>query len=179
MTSRRKWAASTSVRCFFSMPAHLPCPCSKRRRCAGRGIRVPRWPLCGRQWTRGRRSFMTSYWRSAGRMCVAGRDGLPENGLSLVRRGFAAALGLTLIVLPPVAKAVHVLPHFEAILLGTGYPRPDPEHAGPALAIVAGQRWFLVDAGRRATLRIAATDLKYESLGAVFLTHLHSDHTAR
>ncbi len=111
-------------------------------------------------------------------MCSAGHDELPANGLSLARRGFAAALGLTLIALPHVAKAVHVLPRFEAILLGTGYPRPDPEHAGPALAIVAGQRWFVVDAGCGATLRIAATDLKYESLGAVFLTHLPSDHTA-
>ena len=66
----------------------------------------------------------------------------------------------------------------EVILLGTGYPRPDPAHAGAATAIVAGDKWFLVDAGRGATLRIAATDLKYDNLRAVFLTHLHSDHTA-
>lgn len=64
------------------------------------------------------------------------------------------------------------------ILLGTGYPRPDANHAASATAIVAGNRWYLVDAGRGATLRIAATDLKYEQLVAVFLTHLHSDHTA-
>jgi ribonuclease Z len=64
------------------------------------------------------------------------------------------------------------------ILLGTGYPRPHPEHAGPSTAIVAGGRWFVVDAGRGATLRIAATDLDYAKLGAVFITHLHSDHTS-
>ncbi|HUP59574.1 MAG TPA: MBL fold metallo-hydrolase [Thermoanaerobaculia bacterium] len=64
------------------------------------------------------------------------------------------------------------------LLLGTGYPRPDPEHAGPSTAIVIGDKWFVVDAGRGATLRIAATDLKYANLRAVFLTHLHSDHTA-
>jgi ribonuclease Z len=66
----------------------------------------------------------------------------------------------------------------SVLLLGTGYPRPDPAHAGPATAIVAGKKWFLVDAGRGATLRIAATQLKYEEMCAVFLTHLHSDHTA-
>ena len=66
----------------------------------------------------------------------------------------------------------------EVILIGTGYPRPDPAHAGPSTVIVAGDQWFVVDAGRGATLRIAATDLKYANLRAVFLTHLHSDHTA-
>lgn len=69
-------------------------------------------------------------------------------------------------------------PKFEAILIGTGFPRPDPERAGPCTVIIAGDEWFAVDAGRGATLRIAATDLKYENLRAVFLTHLHSDHTA-
>lgn len=64
------------------------------------------------------------------------------------------------------------------ILLGTGFPRPDPNHAGSADAVVIGDKWFVVDAGRGTTLRIAATDLKYENLQAVFLTHLHSDHTA-
>lgn len=65
-----------------------------------------------------------------------------------------------------------------AILLGTGFPRPDPQHAGASTAIVAGNEWFVVDAGRGTTLRIAATPQKYENLRAVFLTHLHSDHTA-
>ncbi|MDQ6802936.1 MAG: MBL fold metallo-hydrolase [Acidobacteriota bacterium] len=64
------------------------------------------------------------------------------------------------------------------ILLGTGYPRPDANHAGPATAIVAGDKWFLVDAGRGATMRVAGTALKYENLRGVFITHLHSDHTA-
>jgi ribonuclease Z len=67
-------------------------------------------------------------------------------------------------------------PKFELILLGTGYPRPDPQHASAATAVIAGDRWFVVDAGRGIVLRIAATDLKYEQLAAVFLTHLHSDH---
>jgi ribonuclease Z len=65
-----------------------------------------------------------------------------------------------------------------AILLGTGYPRPDANHAGPSTAIVAGDKWFVVDAGRSVVMRIAGTDLKYDQMQAVFLTHFHSDHTA-
>lgn len=73
---------------------------------------------------------------------------------------------------PTFASALIVL------LLGTGYPRPDPEHAGPSTVVIAGDAWFVVDAGRGATMRLAATDLQYAKLRAVFLTHLHSDHTA-
>lgn len=65
-----------------------------------------------------------------------------------------------------------------AILLGTGFPRPDGIHAGAGTAIVAGDRWFVVDAGRATTMRIASAKLDYANLQAVFLTHFHSDHTA-
>jgi ribonuclease Z len=64
------------------------------------------------------------------------------------------------------------------LLLGTGYPRPDPERAGPSTAVLFGDKWFVVDAGRGTTMRVAGTDLKYANLRGVFLTHLHSDHTA-
>jgi len=71
-----------------------------------------------------------------------------------------------------------LLAALEVILLGTGFPRPDPARASASTAIVAGDNWFVVDAGRGATMRIAGTDLNYAKLKAVFLTHLHSDHTA-
>jgi ribonuclease Z len=66
----------------------------------------------------------------------------------------------------------------EVVLLGTGYPRPDPNRAGPSLAVVVGEKWFVVDAGRGTTMRLAGTELPYAKMRAVFLTHLHSDHTA-
>jgi ribonuclease Z len=72
----------------------------------------------------------------------------------------------------PLAAALVVL------LLGTGYPRPDPQRAGPSTVVIAGDAWFVVDAGRGTTMRIAATDLGYANLRGVLLTHLHSDHTA-
>jgi ribonuclease Z len=66
----------------------------------------------------------------------------------------------------------------EVILLGTGYPRPNPERAGPATAVIVGDRYCVVDAGRGVMMRLAATDLPEKQLAAVFLTHLHSDHTS-
>jgi len=69
-------------------------------------------------------------------------------------------------------------PALEVVLLGTGFPRPDPDRAGPSTAVVVGDRVFVVDAGRGVVLRLAAADLPLNRLTAVFLTHLHSDHTA-
>jgi len=75
-------------------------------------------------------------------------------------------------------SSLSVVLALQVLLLGTGYPRPDADHAGPSTAVIVGDKWFVVDAGRGTTMRIAATDLKYANLKAVFLTHLHSDHTA-
>jgi ribonuclease Z len=63
-----------------------------------------------------------------------------------------------------------------AILLGTGFPRPDADRAGPSTAIIIGEKVFLVDAGRGVTMRLAAANLAPKNIRAVFLTHLHSDH---
>jgi ribonuclease Z len=66
----------------------------------------------------------------------------------------------------------------QVILLGTGYPRPSNERAGPATAIVVSEKLFVVDAGRGVVMRLAATGIPLKLLRAVFLTHLHSDHTS-
>lgn len=72
----------------------------------------------------------------------------------------------------------------RVVILGTGTPTPDPERSGPAVAIVAGGRAYLVDAGPGLVRRAAqvARDknipaLQSAQLGIVFITHLHSDHT--
>lgn len=70
------------------------------------------------------------------------------------------------------------------VLLGTGTPNADPERSGPALAIIVDSIPYLVDAGpgvvRRAAqaAREGIPALEVHRLGRVFLTHLHSDHTA-
>lgn len=72
----------------------------------------------------------------------------------------------------------------QLVVLGTGTPNADPERSGPALAIVRGERSYLVDAGPGIVRRAAAaaqrhdlTALQPSRLRVLFLTHLHSDHT--
>jgi ribonuclease Z len=64
----------------------------------------------------------------------------------------------------------------KLILLGTGYPYPSADRAGPSCAVAAGDKLFIVDAGRGSVMRLAATGNPWSAIDAVFLTHLHSDH---
>jgi ribonuclease BN (tRNA processing enzyme) len=63
------------------------------------------------------------------------------------------------------------------VLLGTGGPPPVPEASGPATAIVVGSRVFLFDAGAGVMRRMNAAKLPITGPTALFVTHLHSDHT--
>jgi len=63
------------------------------------------------------------------------------------------------------------------VLLGTGGPRPNPAASGPATAVVVGRRVFLFDAGPGVERRLSAAGLPIDGVTAVFITHLHSDHT--
>jgi len=66
----------------------------------------------------------------------------------------------------------------KVILLGTGTPNADPSRSGPATAIVVNGSVYLVDCGPGVVRRAAAAGLKMPELKRVFITHLHSDHTA-
>lgn len=65
----------------------------------------------------------------------------------------------------------------EVILLGTGTPYPDPAASGPATAVVVGGRVLLFDAGPGVMRRLKAANLPINGPEALFITHLHSDHT--
>jgi ribonuclease Z len=64
----------------------------------------------------------------------------------------------------------------EIVLLGTGSPLPDPHRAGPATLVRAGGTTLLADCGRGVLQRAAAVGTGAPQLGALLLTHLHSDH---
>jgi len=66
----------------------------------------------------------------------------------------------------------------DVVVLGSGSPLPDPERAGPALAVVAEAGWVLVDCGRAATQRAIDAGLDLTTVVAVALTHHHSDHVS-
>lgn len=71
------------------------------------------------------------------------------------------------------------------VMLGTGTPQPDPDRSGPSTAIVVNNSVYLVDFGPGVVRRAAAAQLDRgisaldpANIRVVFLTHLHSDHTA-
>ena len=66
----------------------------------------------------------------------------------------------------------------ELILLGTaGGPMPVADRAGISSVLITGKRIFLIDCGRGSPTGFAAAGLDFSGLEAVFLTHLHADHT--
>lgn len=92
--------------------------------------------------------------------------------------GTIAALAAALAA-PAAAQPPAGAPADTVILLGTGMPAPDPHAQGPATAVRVGERLFLFDAGAGVERQMAAAGLPVRRgpLTAVFLTHLHSDHT--
>lgn len=64
----------------------------------------------------------------------------------------------------------------DIVLTGTGSPIPDANRAGPSTLIKAGDTHILVDAGRGVVMRMAGAGSLPAFLGAVLITHLHSDH---
>lgn len=96
---------------------------------------------------------------------------------------YLVALVWALSCVPPLLAA-QTPTRTRVVLLGTGTPNPDPARSGPALAIVVDSVPYLVDAGPGVVRRAAQAALDGEEglavhrLARVFLTHLHSDHTA-
>lgn len=94
---------------------------------------------------------------------------------------------LTLVALSSIAVAADAQPParqrmlapaggMAVVLLGTGIPLPNPDRATAATLVLAGEHAILVDTGRNAVVRLAATGRDDVSL--VLYTHYHSDHIA-
>ncbi len=65
----------------------------------------------------------------------------------------------------------------QTIILGSGSPLPDPLRAGPATLVRTSAGDLLFDCGRGVLMRAAAAGSAAGAVRALFLTHLHSDHT--
>ncbi len=65
----------------------------------------------------------------------------------------------------------------RVVLLGTGNPNPEPDRMGPAVAVLSGDRAYIVDCGPGVVRRAAQAGIPMEKLTRAFVTHLHSDHT--
>jgi ribonuclease Z len=89
-------------------------------------------------------------------------------GIILFRRAVANSI---------FRDTIATLPNgLHAGFCGTGSPFPSLTRSGPCLAVVAGERLFIVDAGRGAADMIARMGLQSGRIEAVLMTHYHSDH---
>jgi ribonuclease Z len=69
------------------------------------------------------------------------------------------------------------MPALELTLLGTGSPMHTPHRFGPSQVIHSGATRLLIDAGWGSTPRLFQAGMPPQTIDAVFITHLHSDHT--
>jgi ribonuclease Z len=69
------------------------------------------------------------------------------------------------------------MPVLEVVLLGTSSPIHTPHRFGPSQVITDGQTRIMVDTGWGSTLRLYQAGMPPQIIDAVFITHLHSDHT--
>lgn len=61
-------------------------------------------------------------------------------------------------------------------LCGAGGPLAAPKASGPCVAVIAGDRLFIVDSGTDGVRNLTRMGYQPGSIQAVFLTHFHSDH---
>lgn len=82
--------------------------------------------------------------------------------------------------LAPAMMAANTLASLEdglhVTVCGAGGPLPDAVRSGPCLAVSAGGRLFVVDAGTNGVRNLARMRYPIGDIEAVLLTHFHSDH---
>jgi ribonuclease BN (tRNA processing enzyme) len=95
----------------------------------------------------------------------------------------AAIMGMTLTPLL-VTQVSHAqtpsAPAAQILMLGTGTPNIDAAHSGNSIGILVRGSLYIFDAGpgvERRMLEAVAKGTKIDTVPAVFITHLHSDHT--
>jgi ribonuclease Z len=64
----------------------------------------------------------------------------------------------------------------RVLLCGTSSPFPSPTRTEACTAVFAGGRMWIVDTGPGSWRTLALRRIRGEAIGAVFYTHLHSDH---
>lgn len=64
----------------------------------------------------------------------------------------------------------------RVVICGSASPMPHATRARPCVAVIAGGKFYLVDTGPGSWNNLALWRLPAERIGAVFYTHLHSDH---
>jgi len=96
-------------------------------------------------------------------------------GIVLLNRGAIGIILFRRAVANSIFRdTIATLPNgLHAGFCGTGSPFPSLTRSGPCLAVVAGERLFIVDAGRGAADMIARMGLQSGRIEAVLMTHYH------
>ncbi len=61
-------------------------------------------------------------------------------------------------------------------LCGAGSPMPDPNRSGPCIAVVAGGKVYIFDAGTGGSRTLGQMRIPVGLVEGIFITHFHSDH---
>ncbi len=97
---------------------------------------------------------------------------------ALGRRRLLEAAG-ALTFAPMGRAAASTPPGSRLVLLGTaGGPTPKANRAAPAQAIIVGDAVYVIDCGDGVARQMVLAGLPLSAIRGVFITHLHSDHTA-
>jgi ribonuclease Z len=86
----------------------------------------------------------------------------------ILARGIEAAMSTD--TLADLGEGLHL------VLCGAGGPLPDKKRSGACVAVVAGGKIFVVDAGTNGARNLNSMRYPIGEVSRVFLTHFHSDH---
>lgn len=89
------------------------------------------------------------------------------------------ALAIVKKKLPKIMAAdpVEALPDgLHVAIVGSGSPLPDPKRGNPCVAVIAGGKVFIVDAGEQSSETLNRMQIEPGRIEAVLLTHFHADH---
>lgn len=85
----------------------------------------------------------------------------------------------TIADVPAAKSAVPSISGSRLVILGTaGGPSPNRSRSQPANVLVVNGKGYLIDAGDGVTHQLGSAGYQLKQIEAVFLTHLHIDHTA-
>ena len=99
-------------------------------------------------------------------------------GIGYVQRAFIAER-LMAVALPArmgMDQIATLEDGLHVALCGAGGPMPAPKASGPCVAVVAGEKLFLVDSGTNGPRNLQVLGYPVGRLNGVFLSHFHSDH---
>lgn len=95
-------------------------------------------------------------------------------------RAVASVVALSLLGAAAAAQQPASKPAARVVMLGTGSPILTVQHSGNSVGILVNRALYVFDAGpgiERRMLEAVARGITFDTIPAVFITHLHSDHT--